>query len=79
MCHALSDPALSEIHPNLGTSPLREAGVRYSWMNAPATDLDGNPRLTDHFGKPFATAALPDLGCYECQDRITRGTTVLVQ
>ena len=60
-------------------SPLREAGVRYSWMNAPATDLDGNPRLTDAFGKAFALSALPDLGCYECQAQTPRNTTILLQ
>jgi len=60
-------------------SPLREAGVTFGWMTEPATDLDGKPRLTNAFGKPFATDALPDLGCYECQLRTFRGTAVLVQ
>jgi hypothetical protein len=60
-------------------SPLREAGVRYSWMNAPAIDLDGNPRLTDKYGKAFASSALPDLGCYECQDITPRATTIMAR
>ena len=60
-------------------SPLREVGVRYSWMNAPAIDLDGNPRLTDKYGKAFASSALPDLGCYECQDVTPRATTIMAR
>ncbi|MBQ6926560.1 MAG: right-handed parallel beta-helix repeat-containing protein [Kiritimatiellae bacterium] len=60
-------------------SPLRDAGVLLAWMNAPATDLDGNPRLTDAFGKAFASSALPDLGCYECQAQTPRNTTILLQ
>ena len=29
------------------------------------TDLDGNPRVLDRYGK-VAAAGLPDIGCYEC-------------
>jgi len=49
------------------TSPCREKGVVLSWMSG-ATDLDGNPRLVNILGKVSADA-LPDLGCYECQER----------
>ena len=60
-------------------SPLRDAGLLRSWMVEGATDMDGNPRLTDRFGNPFASDALPDIGCYECQIRTPRGTTFMVQ
>ncbi len=58
-------------------SPLRDAGLLLPWMADGATDLDGNPRLTDHFGKPFATGALPDIGCYECQELTPYSTLIL--
>ena len=60
-------------------SPLREAGQPLDWMERNSTDLDGNPRLTNLFGKPFAAGALPDLGCYECQDITPYCTLVMVQ
>ena len=44
-----------------------------------SADFDGNPRLTDRFGKPFATGALPDLGCYECQIQSPYCTLILLQ
>ncbi len=48
-------------------SPCREKGIVLDWM-ADATDLNGNPRLVNILGK-VAADALPDLGCYECQER----------
>ena len=60
-------------------SPLRDAGVILPWMTDGAIDLDGNPRLTDKFGKAFASSALPDLGCYECQDITPRATTIMAR
>ena len=60
-------------------SPLRDAGLLLPWMADGSTDLDGNPRLTDRFGKPFAPDALPDIGCYECQERTPYSTTILLQ
>lgn len=60
-------------------SPLRDAGILLDWMVPDATDLDGNPRLTDRFGKPFAPGSLPDIGCYECQIRTPRATYFQVQ
>ena len=39
----------------------------------------GNPRLTDRFGKPFAAGALPDIGCYECQEKTPYKTLILMQ
>ena len=59
-------------------SPLRDAGLLLPWMADGAADLDGNPRLTDRFGKPFAPGALPDIGCYECQIRTPHGTTLML-
>ena len=50
------------------TSPCREKGRVLDWMTAGATDLDGNPRLANILGK-VAADALPDLGCYECQEK----------
>ncbi len=60
-------------------SPLRDAGLLLPWMADGATDLDRNPRLTDRFGKPFAPGALPDIGCYECPERVARTTTVILR
>jgi hypothetical protein len=48
-------------------SPCREKGLVLGWM-ADATDLGGNPRLVNLLGRAAADA-LPDLGCYECQER----------
>lgn len=48
-------------------SPCREKGIVLGWM-ADATDLGGNQRLVNLLGKAFTTDALPDLGCYECQE-----------
>lgn len=56
------------------TSPCREKGIVLDWMSG-ATDLDGNPRLVNILGKTAADA-LPDLGCYECQERGIQPTVV---
>jgi len=40
------------------------------WMTDGSTDLLGNPRVVDRDGKAFTAAALPDLGCYEIQERL---------
>ena len=45
-------------------SPLREKALTLAWMSN-TTDLDGNPRVLDRYGKVSA-AGLPDIGCYEC-------------
>ena len=57
------------------TSPCREKGIVLDWMSG-ATDLDGNPRLVSILGKAAAADALPDLGCYECQERGNQPTVV---
>ena len=50
-------------------SPCREKGLVLDWMTADAADLAGDPRLVNILGKAAAADALPDLGCYECQER----------
>lgn len=51
-------------------SQCREKGLTLAWMTNGSTDLLGNPRVVDRDGKAFTTAALPDLGCYEIQERL---------
>ena len=50
-------------------SPCREKALKLGWMTAEATDLDGNPRVLDRYGK-VSPAGLPDIGCYECASPI---------
>lgn len=50
-------------------SPCRDKGLTLNWMTNGSTDLLGNPRVVDCDGKAFTAAALPDLGCYEIQER----------
>lgn len=59
------------------SSPCRDRGATLEWMAA-GTDLDGNSRLLDYNGKATADA-LPDIGCYECFEKVTRGTVVIVR
>ena len=49
-------------------SRARDKAVRLDWMSAAARDLAGNPRLVDRNGIA-SDAALPDLGCFECQEQ----------
>lgn len=49
-------------------SQCREQGLTLSWMTNGSTDLLGNPRVVDLNAVAFSPAALPDLGCYECQE-----------
>ena len=60
------------------TSPCREKGLVLDWMTAGAPDLDGNPRVVNRLGK-VAAGALPDLGCYECQECALVGTIIFVR
>ena len=60
------------------TSPCREKGLVLDWMTAGATDLDGNPRLANLLGKAAADA-LPDLGCYECQEKGLVPTVIIIR
>ncbi len=60
------------------TSKCREKGLVLGWMSG-ATDLVGNPRLVNLIGKPFAADALPDLGCYECQETGIQPTVLSVR
>ena len=50
-------------------SQCREKGLTLGWMTDGSTDLLGNPRVVDRDGNAFTAAALPDLGCYEIQER----------
>ena len=56
------------------TSSCREKGLVLGWMSG-ATDLGGNPRLVNILGRAAADA-LPDLGCYECQEVGVQPTVV---
>lgn len=46
----------------------REKGVKLDWMTDSSLDLAGDPRLVNRGGVAYAPDALPDLGCYECQE-----------
>lgn len=58
-------------------SPCRENGLVLDWMSG-ATDLGGDPRLVNLLGRAAADA-LPDLGCYECQERGVLPTVLYVK
>ena len=58
------------------TAPLDilvDKGLTLGWMTNGSTDLLGNPRLVDTRGVAFSPAALPDLGCFEIQERKPSG------
>jgi predicted outer membrane repeat protein len=61
------------------SSPCREKGMSLGWMTAGSTDLAGEPRLVNLLGKAFADDALPDLGCYECQERGIQPTMIYMR
>ena len=60
-------------------SPCREVGLMLDWMTNGSTDLLGNPRVVDTRGVAFSPAALPDLGCYEIQERKPSGLMLFVR
>ena len=60
-------------------SPCRDRGLTLDWMTNGSADLLGNPRLVDTRGVAFSPAALPDLGCYEIQERKPSGFTLFVR
>ena len=60
-------------------SPCRDKGLTLDWMTAGSTDLLGNPRVVDTSGVAFTPAALPDLGCYEIQERKPSGLMLFVR
>ena len=60
-------------------SPCREVGLMLDWMTNGSTDLLGNPRVVDTYGKAFSVGALPDLGCYEIQERSASGLMFFVR
>ena len=60
-------------------SPCRDKGLTLDWMTNGSTDLLGNPRVVDIAGKAFSADALPDLGCYENQERKPSGLMLFVR
>ena len=60
-------------------SPCRDKGLTLDWMTNGSTDLLGNPRLVDTRGVAFSPEALPDLGCYEIQERKPSGLMLFVR
>lgn len=54
-------------------SSCRDKVLTLGWMTNGSTDLLGNPRLVDTRGVAFSPAALPDLGCFEIQERKPSG------
>ena len=60
-------------------SQCRDKALTLDWMTAGSTDLLGNPRVVDTSGVAFTPAALPDLGCYEIQERKPSGLMLFVR
>ena len=60
-------------------SPCRDKALTLDWMTNGSTDLLGNPRLVDTRGVAFSPGALPDLGCYEIQERKPSGLMLFVR
>ena len=60
-------------------SQCRDKALTLAWMANGSTDLLGNPRLVDTRGVAFSPEALPDLGCYEIQERKPSGLMLFVR
>ena len=60
-------------------SVCRDNGLMLPWMTTDAIDLIGNPRVVTQ-GRALAEdpSALPDLGCYELQNRLP-GTVMMIR
>ncbi len=56
------------------SSPCREAGAKFDWMDASALDLARQPRVVKN-ARTLADdpSAMPDIGCYENQDKMRGG------
>ena len=61
------------------SSKCREAGLVLDWMAETAVDLDGRPRVAGKDGKAMSAGALPDLGCYECDENFLFGLRIVVR
>lgn len=61
------------------SSKCREAGLVLDWMTKNAVDLDGKPRVAGKDGKALSAGALPDLGCYECDENFLFGLRIVVK
>jgi hypothetical protein len=59
-------------------SVCRDNGLMLPWMATGAIDLIGNPRVVTQ-GRALAEdpSALPDLGCYELQNRLPGAVMIL--
>lgn len=60
-------------------SQCRDKAFTLDWMTNGSTDLLGNPRLVDTRGVASSPEALPDLGCYEIQERKPSGLMLFVR
>jgi hypothetical protein len=60
-------------------SPCRDKALTLGWMAEGSTGLLGNPRLVDTRGVAFSPEALPDLGCYEIQERLPIGFKMILR
>ena len=61
------------------SSKCREAGLVLDWMAETAMDLNGRPRIAGKDGKAMSAGALPDLGCYECDENFLFGLRIVVR
>ena len=61
------------------SSKCREAGLVLDWMAETAVDLNGRPRVAGKDGKAMSAGALPDLGCYECDENFLFGLRIVVR
>ena len=61
------------------SSKCREAGLVLDWMAETAMDLNGRPRVAGKDGKAMSAGALPDLGCYECDENFLFGLRIVVR
>ena len=61
------------------SSKCREVGLVLDWMAETAMDLNGRPRVAGKDGKAMSAGALPDLGCYECDENFLFGLRIVVR
>lgn len=63
----------------MASSRCRESGLILEWMTDTTTDLNGKPRVAGKDGKAMSAGALPDLGCYECDENFLFGLRIVVR
>lgn len=59
-------------------SRARERGVVLDWLKV-SLDLGGNPRIANLKGAAHVPDALPDLGCFECVERVPNGMMIFIK